>query len=124
MIWEGKSMTREERKYTDTLHRLGPDRPFRMEEEWGPNDTATRTAARKDARRIGFYLVSLWDESGRLVFTRTWRRCSTTWPHGAEPVAGRGRPARSEDDHRTAGADRRGGGLGLDSVLRPRCRCT
>jgi hypothetical protein len=70
MTWEGKSMTREERKYTDTLHRLGPDRPFRMEEEWGPNDTATRTAARKDARRIGFYLVSLWDESGRLVFTR------------------------------------------------------
>jgi hypothetical protein len=65
-----KYMTREERKYTDTLHRLGPGRPFRMEEEWGPNDTATRTAARKDARRIGYYLVSLWDESGRLVFTR------------------------------------------------------
>ena len=63
-------MTREERKYTDTLRRLGPDRPFRMEEEWGPNDTATRTAAREDTRRIGCYLVSLWDESGRLVFTR------------------------------------------------------
>jgi hypothetical protein len=70
MSWEGKSMTREERKYTDTLHRLGPDRPFRMEDEWGPNDTATRTAARKDARRIGFYLVSCWDGSSRLVFTR------------------------------------------------------